>query len=161
MSDNNPQIRWRLIGTLVILPMLFLILVAVRFVGVPSARESDKEAIQQVLDGQVAAWNRGDLDGFMAGYWKAEDLRFFSGKEPTRGWQATLDRYRQKYQAEGKEMGHLTFNDIEIEVVSRDVAWVRGRWKLVTSKETPGGLFTLIFRKRSEGWRIVHDHTSG
>lgn len=120
-----------------------------------------KEAIRQVLDGQVAAWNRGDLAGFMAGYWKSPDLSFSSGKDTTRGWQATFDRYRQRYQAEGREMGKLTFSDIEIDQLGPDSAYVRGRWHLQLKKEAPAGLFTLILRKLPEGWRIVHDHTSG
>jgi beta-aspartyl-peptidase (threonine type) len=118
------------------------------------------KAIAQVLKDQAAAWNKGDLKGFMAGYWKSPDLTFFSGKDKTRGWQATLERYEKRYQAEGKEMGKLTFSELEIDVLGPDSAVVRGRWKLVTSKETLGGLFTLIFKKMPDGWRIVHDHTS-
>ena len=121
---------------------------------------SSKDAIHQVLDSQVAAWNKGDLKGFMAGYWKSEKLTFFSGDKIEHGWQATYDRYQKRYQADGKEMGKLTFSELEIEMLGADTAWVRGRWKLVTSKETPGGLFTLVFKKFPEGWRIVHDHTS-
>jgi beta-aspartyl-peptidase (threonine type) len=117
-------------------------------------------AIRQVLDSQVAAWNKGDLKGFMAGYWKSEKLTFFSGDNVEHGWQATYERYQKRYQAEGREMGTLTFSELEVEMVGMDTAWVRGRWKLVTSKETPRGLFTLVFKKLPEGWRIVHDHTS-
>jgi beta-aspartyl-peptidase (threonine type) len=145
---------------------LFLGSLAILLVtGVPGAAELPeaapvKKEIVRVLNGQVLAWNKGDLEGFMQGYWKSPDLTFFSGKEITKGWQATLERYRKRYQAEGKEMGKLTFSDLEIEVVGPDSAFVRGRWKVVTSKETLGGLFTLLFKKRPEGWRIVHDHTS-
>jgi ketosteroid isomerase-like protein len=118
-------------------------------------------AVRQVLDAQVAAWNKGDLERFMAGYWHSPELSFFSGNDKRRGWEETLSRYRQRYQAEGKEMGKLSFTDLEIESPAPDMAWVRGRFKLVMSKETPSGLFTLIFKKLPEGWRIVHDHTSG
>ena len=121
---------------------------------------SAKSAIRQVLDSQVAAWNKGDLKGFMAGYWKSEKLTFFSGDKIEHGWQATYERYQKRYQAEGREMGTLTFSELEVEMVGTDTGWVRGRWKLVTSKEKPGGLFTLVFKKLPEGWRIVHDHTS-
>ena len=116
--------------------------------------------IHQILDSQVASWNKGDLKGFMAGYWKSEKLTFFSGDKIEHGWQATYDRYQKRYQAEGREMGKLSFNDLDIQMINEETAWVRGRWKLVTSKETPGGLFTLIVKKFPEGWRIVHDHTS-
>jgi beta-aspartyl-peptidase (threonine type) len=124
------------------------------------AADDVKTAIQQVLNEQVIAWNKGNLEGFMAGYWQSPDLSFFSGTNQTRGWQPTLDRYRKRYQSEGREMGTLSFNDLEIQTLSTDSAFVRGRWQLVLSKETVGGLFTLILQKRPEGWRIIHDHTS-
>jgi beta-aspartyl-peptidase (threonine type) len=118
------------------------------------------KAIRKLLDDQAAAWNRGDLEGFMAGYWKSDDLTFYSGKDITRGWKATLDRYRKRYQAEGKEMGTLTFSDLRIEVLGADCALVRGRFHVAMKKEKLEGLFTLLLRKTADGWRIVHDHTS-
>jgi beta-aspartyl-peptidase (threonine type) len=122
----------------------------------------ERQAVQGVLDAQVAAWNQGDLDGFMTGYWHSPELTFFSGKEVTSGWQATLDRYRKRYQAEGRDkMGTLSFSNIEIDLLASDSAFVRGRWNLATNKEPRGGLFTLLFKKKQQGWRIVHDHTSG
>jgi|SRR6516165_5644746 beta-aspartyl-peptidase (threonine type) len=125
----------------------------------PSPAES-KKAIRKVLDAQVIAWNKGDLSGFMDGYWQSPDLSFYSGKNKTKGWQATLDRYRKKYQGEGKEMGKLAFSDLDVELLGPQHALVRGRWQLTLTKENPSGLFTLIFRKLPAGWRIVHDHTS-
>jgi beta-aspartyl-peptidase (threonine type) len=121
----------------------------------------DRAAIQEVLDKQVAAWNKGDLDGFMEGYWNSPELSFSSGADNKRGWQATYDRYRAKYQSQGSEMGKLTFSELEIDLLSSESAVVRGRFQLVMSKGNPSGLFTLIFKKLPEGWRIVHDHTSG
>jgi beta-aspartyl-peptidase (threonine type) len=120
-----------------------------------------KTAIQKVLDDQKAAWNKGDLEGFMAGYWKSPDLTYCSGKDKAKGWEALYERYRKRYQAEGKEMGKVSFSEVEIEILGPDSAFVRGRWQLATSKEKVGGLYTLVFRKLPEGWRIVHDHTSG
>ncbi len=127
----------------------------------PGGAEDAKKTIRNVLDAQVAAWNRGDLKGFMATYWNSPELVFFSGKDVTKGWQATYDRFRKRYQAEGREMGKLTFSDVEVEPLGPDAGFVRARWELVTSKEQTGGLFTLLVRKLPEGWRIVHDHTSG
>jgi uncharacterized protein (TIGR02246 family) len=123
--------------------------------GPPGERE-----IRRVLDDQVKAWNRGDLQGFMKGYWRSDKLTFSSGADQTKGWQATLARYRKRYQAEGREMGKLSFSDITVEVLGPDSAFVRGRWQLVRSKDRPGGLFTLIVRRFPDGWRIIHDHTS-
>src|SRR5262249_53253325 len=85
-----------------------------------------KKAIRKVLDDQVTAWNKGDLRGFMDGYWQSPDLSFFSGKNKTKGWQATLDRYRKKYQGEGKEMGKLSFSELDVELLGPQHALVRG-----------------------------------
>jgi beta-aspartyl-peptidase (threonine type) len=126
----------------------------------PADADAAKKAVKKVLDDQAVAWNRRDLERFMVGYWKSDDLTFFSGKDVTRGWQATLDRYRKRYQAEGKEMGKVAFREVRIEVLGPDAALVRGRWQVVTKKETLEGLFTLLVKKTADGWRIVHDHTS-
>lgn len=124
------------------------------------AEPAPNAAVQKVLDDQVVAWNKGDLEGFMAGYWKSPDLSFYSGNTRTKGWQATLDRYRKKYQGEKKEMGKLAFSELAIDLIGDDHALVKGRWQLTLKNETPTGLFTLIMKKLPEGWRIVHDHTS-
>src|SRR5262249_37200286 len=126
----------------------------------PDETAAAKKAVRQVLDDQVQAWNKGDLEAFMKGYWKSPKLTFFSGKDITQGWQATIERYRKRYQTEGRKMGKLTFSDLEIEGLGPSHAWARGRWKVVLDKETLNGLFTLMFKKFPEGWRIVHDHTS-
>jgi len=125
-----------------------------------------EEGIKHVLVSQVEAWNHGKLDAFMQGYWHSPDLTFFSGATVTRGWEPTLLRYRQRYQAEGKEMGKLEFQDLNIDLLSRRAAVVTGRWQLTMSNtkssdgKQPHGLFTLIFKRMPAGWRIVHDHTS-
>jgi ketosteroid isomerase-like protein len=125
------------------------------------AAHADETAIRKVLDDQVAAWNKGDLDAFMAGYWNSPELTFISGKDLTRGYQATLERYKKKYQADGKEMGKLAFTDLVVTPLAADVALVTGKWELTLSKEIVGGRYTLVVKKLPEGWRIVHDHTSG
>jgi ketosteroid isomerase-like protein len=126
-----------------------------------SATRDAKAAVEHVLRTQQDAWNRHDLEGFMAGYWNSPDLTFFSGAQRTSGWQGALDRYRRNYQDQGKEMGKLEFSDLQIEPFSADAAFVRGAWHLTMSDgKTPHGLFTLIFRKFPDGWKIVHDHTA-
>jgi uncharacterized protein (TIGR02246 family) len=120
----------------------------------------DRAAIQRVLDDQAAAWNKGDLPGFMKGYLESEDLSFFSGNNKTKGWKATLERYQKKYQGKDKEMGKLTFEELSIEMLGPDHALVRGRFRLQLKSETPTGIFTLVMRKTEKGWRIIHDHTS-
>ncbi len=121
----------------------------------------DKDAVESVLRVQQEAWNRHDLDAFIAGYWKSAELTFFSGAKQTSGWQATLDRYKATYASPGHEMGKLAFSALRIEMLGDDAAFVRGAWGLTMSDgKTPHGLFTLVFRKFPEGWKIVHDHTS-
>ncbi len=125
-------------------------------------RAEFEEGIKHLLVSQVEAWNHGKLEAFMQGYWQSPDLTFFSGDTVTKGWEPTLQRYRQRYQAEGKEMGRLEFQDLTIDLLSRRSAVVTGRWQLTMSDgKQPHGLFTLIFKRMApEGWRIVHDHTS-
>jgi ketosteroid isomerase-like protein len=123
------------------------------------ADDNATRAIQAVLDGQVAAWNRGDVDGFMAGYADSETTTFVSGDEVTRGWKTVRDRYARKYDSPEK-MGKLTFSDLTIMPLSGDAAMVLGSWALERKQDRPHGKFTLLFRKLSEGWRIVLDHTS-
>jgi beta-aspartyl-peptidase (threonine type) len=122
--------------------------------------DDDRAAIRKVLDDQVAAWNRAELVAFMAGYWKSEELSFYSGNTRTHGYNATLQRYRTRYQSEGKEMGRLRFELYAIDLLGPDAAAVRGKFELTMKKDRPEGLFTLLFRRFPEGWRIVHDHTS-
>jgi ketosteroid isomerase-like protein len=117
--------------------------------------------VRSVWTAQVEAWNRGDLEGFMSGYWKSPDLVFFSNGTETRGWQATLDRYRTRYQTEGKEMGKLDFPELDILPLGPDAAMARGRWRLrMPDGKESSGMTSVIFRKLPEGWRIVHDHSS-
>jgi ketosteroid isomerase-like protein len=130
--------------------------------GMSASQRADLEkGMKQLLLTQVDAWNHGDLDGFMQGYWHSPDLTFFSGATVTHGWEPTLLRYRQRYKSEGKEMGKLEFQDLTIDLLSPNSGVVRGKWQLTMSDgKQPHGLFTLILKRMPEGWRIVHDHTS-
>ena len=144
--------------------ILFLLLLTCTLaVNITAQSESQKRKaaaeIRKVMDVQAEAWNRGDVDGFMQGYWQSEKLTFISGTDVTRGWQPTLDRYKKSYNSRAK-MGVLTFSDLEINVLSKDAAIVLGSWSLKREKDNPHGKFTLTFRKLKEGWRIVMDHTS-
>jgi ketosteroid isomerase-like protein len=123
--------------------------------------DAARGAIRQVIEAQQAAWNRHDLEGFMAGYWNSPQLTFFSGGKEYRGWQAALDRYKQTYQSAGHEMGKLEFANLRIEMLAPDSAFVRGEFHLTMADgKTPHGLFTLVFRKFPEGWKTIHDHSA-
>jgi hypothetical protein len=134
---------------------------ACQMVGVAKPDQVSAE-IEFVCRNQEAAWNRGDLEGFMnAGYMHSDKLTFYSGGNVTRGFDAMLEHYKQSYQAEGKEMGQLTFSDFDPLPLDNAHAVMRGRWRLHFEKqEEVGGLFTLVFVHTTEGWFIVHDHTS-
>ena len=139
--------------------ILFFALVAIAHAQSPVNRQKAESDILAVMDAQAAAWNRGDVEGFMRGYWNSPDLVFVSGANVTRGWQPTLERYQKNYDSKEK-MGALKFSDVEITVLSKDSAVVLGSWSLARANDNPHGKFTLIFRKFKEGWRIIHDHTS-
>jgi len=115
--------------------------------------------IRETLARQDAAWNRGDIDAFMEDYVKSEDLRFASGGNINRGWQATIDGYKARY-PDKAAMGTLSFADLEIDVFSDTDALVFGRWKLERETDEPGGLFTLHMTHVNGKWIIASDHTS-
>ena len=130
--------------------------------GTDGASASDpRPEIERVLTEQAAAWNRGDLEAFMDGYWRSPDLVFTSGGNVQRGWQTTLDRYVASYGTSPETMGRLTFSELEIHPLGDGAAWALGRWALeYEGGESPGGVFTLVFREIDGRWLIVHDHTS-
>ena len=124
-----------------------------------SAHAQDKEAILKVLQTQKVAWNNADIDGFMKGYWKSDSLLFVGSTAPTRGWDATTARYKKSYPNKAA-MGTLKFTIMKVELLDATNAFVLGAWHLQREKDTPGGYFTLWFRKIDGAWKIVVDHTS-
>lgn len=147
-----------------VIPALIGVLLGTAVAGVLRPREPDPTrelpAVRRLLDDQQAAWNRGDLDGFMAGYWNDDRLEFRSGDILTRGYASTEARYRKRYVEGGAEMGTLTFSEVEAELLARDQAVVVGRWALRLKASEPRGWFTLRVKKTAAGWKIVSDHTS-
>src|ERR1700761_7967940 len=119
----------------------------------------ESKAILKVLSTQQTAWNNGDVDGFMQGYWKSDSLLFVGKAAPTHGWQATLDNYKRGY-PDKAAMGILTFDILKVELLDPQNAFVLGGWHLKREKDSPGGYFTLWFKKINGEWKIVCDHTS-
>jgi ketosteroid isomerase-like protein len=138
---------------------MLLILGAMSVTFAQSKEDKIKGEVRKVMDEQVAAWNRGDIEGFMKGYWNSPQMTFVSGDNVTKGWQPTLERYKRSYDSRAK-MGVLSFTDLEITVTSKESAVVLGRFTLVREKDKPTGMFTLNFRKFKDGWKIILDHTS-
>jgi ketosteroid isomerase-like protein len=136
------------------LSYIFFLVCAIGF-SVTSDINND---VLEVLIKQKAAWNQGDIDGFMDYYWKSEELIFQSGNNRVIGWDALIARYKANYS--GENMGTLYFTDIVINVVSEDFVLVLGHWEVKAKDESSGGLFTLVLQHKPEGWRIIHDHTS-
>lgn len=133
---------------------------AARLVSQPSASQtSTTSRIRAVLAEQQSAWNRGDVETFMRGYWNSPDLTFAGSSGVTRGWEPVMERYRRNY-PDVAAMGHLDFSELEIHLLGNDAALVLGRWHLKRANDEPGGFFTLVFQRFPEGWRIIHDHTS-
>lgn len=122
-------------------------------------RTAIKSEIIEVLATQDAAWNAGDIDGFMEHYLKSDALRFASSGKVNLGWQATIDGYKTRY-PDQETMGTLSFKNLEIKVLSSEYAQVFGRWELARKLDNPGGLFTLLMQNVDGHWVIVSDHTS-
>ncbi len=124
----------------------------------PYPSEAVQEELLQILDIQKAAWNEQNIEGFMAYYWNSEQFTFQSGANRLRGWTTLLERYKKSYS--GENWGRLDFTDLEVNVLGPDCAYVLGRWKLDFKESTQEGVFTIIFKRLAEGWRIIHDHSS-
>ena len=125
----------------------------------PSGEAKEASAIKAVLDEQVAAWNRGEIEAFMGGYDRSEKTLFVGGATVTRGWQTVLERYKKNYDTREK-MGTLSFADVEITPLAKDSALVLMSWRLQRAKDEPHGKSTLIMRRTKQGWKIVYDHSS-
>jgi ketosteroid isomerase-like protein len=123
------------------------------------ADSSDDAQIRAVLEMQTAAWNRGDIDAFMTGYWKSQQTEFIGASGIVRGWQAVLERYHHSY-PDRTIMGTVSFSDLEVHLTCADAAYVVGIFHLVREADHPSGVFSLDFKKFPEGWRIVLDHTT-
>lgn len=121
--------------------------------------EDDRTAITKILLEQQAAWNRGDVTTFMRGYWNSPELTFAGSSGISRGWEAVQTRYKQVY-PDQTAMGQLDFSNFEFRFLGTDAALVLGQWHLRRTSGDIGGVFSLVFQRRPEGWRIVHDHTS-
>jgi ketosteroid isomerase-like protein len=121
---------------------------------------ADRQAILRAMDEQTQAWNAGNLDQFMNGYWQSDSLKFIGSSGITYGWQNTLDRYRKNYPDQASR-GSLRFEILSVDLTSKDAAFVIGRFFLTRpQKGDASGYFTLLWRKIGGQWKIVVDHTS-
>lgn len=121
---------------------------------------ADLDAVRMILMKQQKAWNTGDIDAFMEGYWNNSQLAFIGSRGVTRGWQQTLDNYKRGYPDEAA-MGTLTFEILELRSLSPEACFMIGKYSLVRAEDNPSGYFNLLWEKKNGQWVIVSDHTSG
>jgi ketosteroid isomerase-like protein len=148
------------VGRITVVAALFLSLITLPklWAQVGGAPE-DQRAIRKILDAQQSAWNTGNVDAFLEGYWHSPGLTFSGSGGIARGWDGVLARYKKNY-PDRAAMGQLDFSGLEFHFLGKDAALVLGRWHLARAKGDVGGVFSLVWQRFPEGWRIVHDHTS-
>jgi beta-aspartyl-peptidase (threonine type) len=147
---------------------ILLIMLALAFstgwAGAQSAADphvKDRAAITQLITNQQLSWNKGDIDAFVEAYWHSPDLTFSGTSGVQRGYDAVLQRYKRSY-PDRATMGQLAFSDLDFHFIGNDGALVLGHWHLTRDKDKGdiGGVFSLVWQRFPEGWRIIHDHTS-
>ena len=122
------------------------------------AQSKDEKSISTILEQQTIEWNKGNLEGFMSGYWKNDSLMFINNNGISYGWQKALDNYKKGY-PDTASMGKLNFNLLQIKRLSADYFFVIGKWHLTRSIGDVGGAFTLVVRKIKGRWVITADHS--
>jgi hypothetical protein len=127
--------------------------------GSDGMKPRDRASILSVMAAQEKAWNSGDLEGFMKGYWESDSFRFIGKSGITYGWKQTLANYQRSY-PDKAAMGKLEFTILKVEALGKKAAHVTGAWKLIREKDTPAGYFTLLWKKMGGEWVIVADHSS-
>jgi hypothetical protein len=137
----------------------FLLILFTTIVTFAQKNEAEKNSILNVMHNQQKAWNEGNIESFMVGYWQSDSLQFIGSRGIQLGWQKTLDNYKKSY-PNVAAMGKLEFSDIQINIISKNHAFVIGRWKLTREKDQPNGYFTLLWEKKNGNWVITVDHSS-
>ena len=138
---------------------IFITSIILSYQSFSQINPDDERAIRNVLAQQEECWNNGDLECFMEGYWKSDQLVFIGKSGVTYGWQKTLDNYKKSY-PDKDAMGELSFKLLIVEPLSNDFWTVIGKWSLQRTNDNPNGYFTLLFRRLGDEWVIVSDHTS-
>ncbi len=123
------------------------------------AQTTDEAAIRAILNNQTEAWNKGDVNAFMSGYWKNDSLLFVGKNGVTYGWNNTLKNYQKNY-PDKTAMGILSFDILLVKKQSPEFYYVVGKWQLIRTIGNLSGHYTLIFQKMNNEWVIVADHSS-
>lgn len=125
-----------------------------------ATQEEDKAAILKVMKAQEIAWSNNDLEGFMQGYLKSKDLKFYGKSGLTKGWQKTLENYKKGYPTK-EHSGTLTFTVNDISKIESNSYWVMGEYFLSRKIGDATGVFMIIFKKIKGVWKIVADMSCG
>jgi L-asparaginase / beta-aspartyl-peptidase len=146
------------------LKIMALVLISTAVLVAPAASSSpsearDRAAITKAITEQQSAWNQADINAFLTAYWHSPDVTFSGTSGLIRGWDAVLARYKKTY-VDHESMGQLNFSQLEFRFLGKDAALVLGHWHLTRAKGDIGGVFSLVWQRFPEGWRIIHDHTS-
>jgi len=123
------------------------------------SQTKDETEVRNVLAKQNAAWNRGDVDAFMVGYWENDSLMFIGKSGITYGYKNTLANYKKNY-PDTATMGKLTFTLIQVKQLSPEYFHVTGKYYLTRTIGDASGHFTLLFRKINGKWVVISDHSS-
>ncbi|MEP3209806.1 MAG: nuclear transport factor 2 family protein [Maribacter sp.] len=138
-----------------ILPIIALFLIFSCKTTQPTATD-DEAAIRSILAQQQKAWSENDIEGFMSGYWKSEELTYYSGGKITKGWQTTLANYKRNYPT-AKETGTLNFEIANITKINADAYWVMGSYFLSREAGDANGTFMIVFKRINGEWKIIGD----
>lgn len=122
-------------------------------------KAGDEMAIRRLLDDQIKAWNRGDIESFMKTYWESDSLMFIGKNGVTYGWTNTLNNYKKNY-PDTVAMGKLSFNILSVKRLSIQYFHVVGKWHLQRSIRDLSGHYTLLLKKIKGRWVIIADHSS-
>ena len=141
-----------------LLPIIASLLITGCYQPTPSIVNAEAK-INAVLSKQQDCWNNGDIECFMEGYWKSDSLRFIGKSGINYGWQATLDNYKKSY-PDKAAMGKLEFEILSVEPIGTEHYMVTGKWKLTRESDNPNGLFTLVWKRFGDDWKIIYDHSS-
>jgi ketosteroid isomerase-like protein len=124
-----------------------------------SIQQADIKAIHAILDNQITAWNKGDLEAFMAGYLKSDSLVFIGKSGPTYGYENTLNNYKKGY-PDANHMGKLNFEIVSMKPLGTNYYFIIGKWYLKRTVGDINGVYTLVLKKTEDGWKIIADHSS-
>jgi ketosteroid isomerase-like protein len=123
---------------------------------------NDERAVRDALEASRTEWNNGNFEGCMRVYWNSPDLTLWSGADTIRGYAQMLEYFRLGHMAPGREMGQIEFDNVFVDILAPDAALVRGAWRWKQSgQKAQYGVFTVLMRKFPDGWKTVHEHSSG